>query len=357
MKHLTTTALALIACAGTATAGGLDRAGFPLSALFEDGNYAELSFGHVMPDQAGTVGGGAVSSGDMANDYTTVTGAIKFDVTEDLSFKLVFHQPYGADVDYTGTDAGYPLAGTTAKISSNAIAGVGRYEFGNGFSAHAGLRYVTASAALNITAPNAYQLDAASSSSVGYLVGVAYEKPEIALRAAFTYLSKVEMEHDVELFGNPAGKINFDLPERFVLDFQTGIAADTLLMAQIIHSRWTQTDINGPVPGGGTTDLLDYDKDVTQYSIGIGRRFNDKFSGSFSVGYEPGSGDTGASNLSPSNGVKSVSLGGKYAINDQVDLSAGITYQKRGSVTTELLNAEFDNNSLLGVGFKVGFKF
>lgn len=359
MKHLSTTALVLIACASTATAGGIDRTRFPISALFEKGNYAELSYGYIMPSQEGTVGGGAVSSGNMAKNFSTVSAAVKFDVTEDLSFKLVWLQPYGANVSYEDADALYPLAGTKAKINANAFAGVGRYEFGNGFSAHAGVRYVTSNSSVTqvVGGATAYTLELENGSGVGYLAGVAYERPELALRAAFTYMSKIGMEHDIVFNGAAADPVKYDLPERFVLDFQTGIAPNTLLTAQIIHSKWTQMDIDRPDGLGGTTDLLDYDQDSTQYSVGIGRRFNDKFSGSFSVGYEKGAGSTDASNLSPSNGVKSVSLGGRYVVNEALNVSGGVTYQWRGSATTELIGAEFDNNSLVGIGIKVGYNF
>jgi long-chain fatty acid transport protein len=49
MKRLTLAATTLVAVAGTAQAGGIDRSGQSVQALFEKGNYVELSFGAVSP--------------------------------------------------------------------------------------------------------------------------------------------------------------------------------------------------------------------------------------------------------------------------------------------------------------------
>ena len=49
MKRILMTTAAAVAFAGAAQAGGIDRSGQGLGALFENGRYFELSFGSVMP--------------------------------------------------------------------------------------------------------------------------------------------------------------------------------------------------------------------------------------------------------------------------------------------------------------------
>ena len=54
MKHIITGIGALLASAAPAFAGGIERAPHSLAPLFENGNYAEVSFGGVDPEVSGT---------------------------------------------------------------------------------------------------------------------------------------------------------------------------------------------------------------------------------------------------------------------------------------------------------------
>ena len=103
MKQLLVTASAFALLAGGVQAGGLDRSGQPVSALFESGNYVELSFGSVSPTVEGVFNhplAGALESGNVAPSYTQFGLALKMDVNDRLSFALIMDQPFGADVDY-----------------------------------------------------------------------------------------------------------------------------------------------------------------------------------------------------------------------------------------------------------------
>ncbi|MFT6169527.1 MAG: hypothetical protein ACJAR9_001646, partial [Celeribacter sp.] len=78
MKYTTLLAAGLAVTTTGAFAGGIDRSGQSISALFEDGNYLEFSFGSVSPNVSGVqtgafgsiVPGIGQSSGNMAADYT-----------------------------------------------------------------------------------------------------------------------------------------------------------------------------------------------------------------------------------------------------------------------------------------------
>lgn len=366
MKKILTGAAALLATTTIASAGGLDRSGQPVTALFEKGGamggYAELSYRLVQPDQQGSVAGGAVKSGDMASDYVAWGGAIKADMGTNLSFAVIFDQPFGADVDYTDADANYPLKGTTAQVKSNAITALVRYRMDNGFSVHGGLRHVTAEATLRQFVPGkpAYVLDADSASGTGYVIGAAYEKPEIAMRAAITYSSAIEMEHDTTLGGVlPVAKgVKYDLPKSVNIDLQTGVAPGTLVFASARWTDWKNNTIKGPLPGKpAVLPLVTHDKSVWEYQIGVGRQFTDKLSGFAAIGWEPGTGGKGVSNLSPSNGTRSLSLGGSYQVTDAFKLSGGVSWQTRGDATTEAIGAKFDDNKLFGVGIRASYTF
>mgnify|MGYP006932911794 CR=1 FL=1 len=57
MKTTILTTSALLASTAAATAGGIDRSGQSITALFENGRYAEFSLGAISPDTSGPPGG------------------------------------------------------------------------------------------------------------------------------------------------------------------------------------------------------------------------------------------------------------------------------------------------------------
>lgn len=119
MKNVTTGAIAaLLASTAMASAGGLDRSGQSVGILFEEGSYAELSYGYVDP----TVSGDdpfATDTGDLAPTYSLISGGFKTDLTDKISAAVIFDQPFGAAADYPiGTGALYEE--TIAELSSSA---------------------------------------------------------------------------------------------------------------------------------------------------------------------------------------------------------------------------------------------
>lgn len=348
MNKFLTTGAALLLTTTSAFAAGLDRTGQPIGIIFEDGDYAELSFGLVSPTVSG-VAGGVSQSGDITPSYFTFGGGVKRQINDQFSLAVIYDQPFGASVDYLAPPGpGYPVAGFEAELRSFAITALGRYEVNDRFSVHGGLRYVTLSGTVN-AGPNTFEYE--GSGGLGYVVGAAYEIPDIALRAALTYSSETQHENDITVNGLPTGATNgaYVMPQSVNLDFQTGVAADTLLLASVRWSEWSETSISTAV------GVIDYDNDGLAYSLGVARRFNDQFAGVLRVGYEAANGGL-ASNLSPTDGSTSITLAGIYTMDDMT-VTAGISYVMLGDATAELTGAEFSGNSALGVGVKIGYNF
>ncbi|MCA0045011.1 OmpP1/FadL family transporter [Celeribacter litoreus] len=360
MKKTTALAATLAVSATGAYAGGMDRSGQSIAPLFEDGTYVELTFGSVSPDVSGTLGG-VLSSGDMAESYTRLAGAYKRDLTDNLSMALIIDEPFGADVDYGSADPGYTFLGATAAVDTTAVTGILRYEFAERYSVYGGLRVLKSSGevylpAIPLAAAPEYAMSTSHETDVGYLLGVSYEIPDIALRASLTYNSQIDIDFDTTEtltgFGTFAGTMPVSMPASVNFDFQTGIAADTLLMFSARWAEWTKTDITPQY----YDNLVSYSEDVWSYSLGVGRRFNDKLSGSIAIGYEPGSGDI-VGNLGPTDGYKSVTAGLKYQITDQTALSGGVSYVWIGDATTSTILADFADNTAVGVGFKLSHTY
>ena len=349
---------AALAVAGSAAfAGGIDRSGQSISTLFEPGELVEFSFGYVSPDVSGTWAAGAISSGDAGDDYWLWSLAYKRPMSEQFDLAVIIDQPFGADINYeTGTF--YPLTGSYATLRSTATSIFGRYHFSENFSLHGGLRAQRISGEARVT-PYGYTLDARSDIGFGYSLGVAYEIPDIALRAALTWNSPIDHRVDSTETGFVPGTTTFDMttPQSVNLDFQTGIAADTLLTASVRWVQWSKFDITPPgyntFPG---EPIVEYEDDRFSYTLGIGRRFNDQWSGSVTLGYEPAVGGT-SSNLSPTDGYKSVAFGAAYT-QGNMKISGGLRYIDIGSTTTNFpVSGDFSDNSGWAAGLKVSYTF
>jgi long-subunit fatty acid transport protein len=371
MKQFGFLALTTALVAGSAHAGGIDRSGQGIGILFEKGNYAELSFGIVNPSVSGNdvavFGGGP--SGNVAADYTSISLGFKQDINDTLSYALIIDQPFGADILYgPGSVA---LGNTSAKADATALTALLRYKFDGGFSVHGGLRATTASAEVHLRGAaygglNGYAVSLDRDLGIGYVVGVAYERPDIALRVALTYNSATKHNFDtVETVANGAVIVGTSVtevktPQSINLDLQTGIAANTLLFGQIRWADWSGFRLDPAfLVGASGSGLIDLEDTVT-YTIGVGRKFNDNWAGAISFSYEKEL-DPLVSPLAPTNGKLGVTLAGIYT-KDNMKITAGINYTKLGDAqpetgTPDVARANFSGNSAVGVGVKVGFTF
>lgn len=362
MKRILLATSAIISAASGAMAGGVERSSQSVAILFEQGRYAELNFGRFSPDVSGTVGGGAVSSGDMAGDYNSWSLGYKMDIGDRMALAMILDQPIGANVNYPGTPApgSYPLAGSTATLSSNAITALLRYKFENNVSVYGGLRYETVHGEVSLPGIGAYTLDTNYDSELGYVVGVAWEKPEIAARVALTYNSAIT--HSLESTeggfapGTTVAGFDTEVPQSLNLEFQTGIAKDTLLFGSIRWQDWTAFVINPPRYPDALGNLVDYASDRVTYNLGIGRRFNENWAGAVTIGYEKADGEP-TGNLGPSDGMKSIGLAATYTM-DNMKITGGIRYVEIGDATTNPpINGSFSGNSGVGVGVRIGYTF
>ncbi|WP_333817632.1 hypothetical protein [Tabrizicola sp.] len=355
MKRILLASTALAAAATGAYAGGVERSTQSVAILFEQGRYVELSYGHFDPTVEGAVGAGTVSSGDMAGSYNSWSLGYKMDIGDRMALALILDQPIGANVDYPASAFPYPLAGSTAELTSSAITALLRYKFENNVSVYGGLRYETVHGEVSLPFLG-YTLNTNHDSELGYVVGVSWEKPEIAARVALTYNSAIT--HDLESVEGGIATSGFEteVPQSVNLEFQTGIAKDTLLFGSIRWVDWTAFIIDPPGYPAPLGNLVDYASDRVTYNLGIGRRFNDNWSGAVTIGYEKSDGST-TGNLGPTDGMKSIGLAAIYTV-DNMKITGGIRYVDLGDATTNPpVSGVFTGNSGIGVGLKIGYSF
>ncbi|MDB5660870.1 MAG: hypothetical protein JWS10_3485 [Cypionkella sp.] len=369
MKHIITAVGALAMTTTLAQAGGVDRSGQSVASIFESGNYVEFSFGRVSPDVSGTSSAnlgpfGGFSSGDMARGYNQIGMAVKTKLNDHWDLGVIFDQPFGAKVDYpSGTN--YFAQGSTAELNASALTTVLKYRTDNNISIFGGLRYELMDAKASVPFVAGYVVDSDQSSGLGYLVGVAYEKPEIALRVALTYNSKIS--HDFNTVESSLltggfdvdGKTTVDSPQSVNLEFQSGVAKDTLVFGSVRWVDWSEFVID-PTNYPPADPLVFYNSDTVTYTLGVGRQFNENWSGSVAIAFEDQSGGF-ASNLGPHDGRTSITLGAAYTTANKLKISGGVSYIRIGDAKTTLddVNAasDFSDNSAVGVGMRISYAF
>lgn len=351
--------------ASSAWAAGLDRTNQPIGILFEEGNYVEFSFGRTDPTGHGADTGFDTDTGDVLGGFNLPGAGIKLQLTDKLSAALIYDQPWGANTAFPG-DVGNTtsmLGGTRAFAESDALTGILRYKFNETWSVHGGLRYQEIAGNITLSGlaygpANGYDVALERDGGTGWLVGGAYERPEIAMRFAVTYNS--EVDHNFRSHENIAPGVTSiteaTTAQSLNVDFQTGIAPKTLLLANI---RWADHTVTDLVPTALGSDLINLDDAVT-YSIGIAHRFNQHWAGSVSFTYDDVHGDDVVSPLSPVHGYRAITLGLRYE-KDNMRISGGIRYSKLGDAQAApgggAVRARFDNSDAVSVGIKVGFSF
>jgi len=290
--------------------------------------------------------------------------AFKTQVNDQLSLALIFDQPFGASVDYD-TGSTYVLSTTSASVDSEGVTALARYEFDPNFSVHAGVRYLQVTGEYNraaipdldgpgpFMAVPAYASDYSKGSGTGFVLGGAYERDDIALRVALTYSSEIDLELGSN--GTASTGLTTTVPESINLDFQTGVAEDTLVFGSVRYVAWDGFALVDDSPFT-PSPILEYDDDVITYNIGVGRRFTEQLAASFSIGYEASTNEPGG-NLGPTDGYISYQVGAAYTMDSGIEVSGGVRYVDVGDTVTEGINGDFQNNSAVALGLKIGYTF
>ncbi|KJS45275.1 outer membrane protein transport protein [Roseovarius sp. BRH_c41] len=372
MKTTWLAATLLTATASTAFGGEIERRGDPSMILFEKGkNYLEFSAATIDPSVSGTALPGipTAPTGNIQERYQSFAGGYKHDLNDRLTFAIVVDEPVGASVNYRTPPAGLGGAffgGSNAEVNSVAFTGLAKYKATDRISVYGGLRYIGLSGNITVISPatlgsavpapnSPYTLGVSKDFQVGYLLGAAYEIPDIALRVALTYESKTE--HDFK--DNTGAGFKVEIPQAFTLHAQSGIAANTLLFGSVKWREWskfavqpgdffsvaTGVPVNVPIASGPS--------DIWTYELGIGRKFNENWSGAFILGYEKDEGDI-VGNLSGKDGYISYGLAATYET-EAWEISAGIKYFDIGDANTSVTS--FSGSDAIAIGTKVAFRF
>jgi len=358
----------LLATTSMATAGGLDRATTGTSTLFEKGSYGELSYASTTPSVGPNANPliGLAGGMNVTQSFTTTQFSFKTDLNDKLSVAISFNNnPFGVDIDYddfaTGGGAYASITSLRANLDSTALTAMAKYKITDRVSAIAALKYQAVSGTADVSVPltagslalggNPVDGDVSltRASDTNFIVGASYEIPEIALRVVATYESEATFDPSViaeNLGGANTGPGQIKTPEVLMLEFQSGVAANTLVFGSIRHAKWEDAQVKMSA-AYRNAQLSDFDNSTT-YTLGVGRKFSDSFSASLSASMDTGDGDD-ASLLAPTGGSTAISLGGKYTLNNGMAISGGVSRRAYNSATW------YGSDSTLGGGDDVTF--
>ena len=394
MKNLLKFTLAGMLLASPAISGGWEASRLDTSMMYNDGAYAEVGSSSITYDINGT--SQASVKHKMAKNQTRTAIGFKqqfgnFDVglSNYMSGAIQLDgQATAATLTTPGCDKtvttaaanvaqlGYCSVVPSADVEAKSTALIARYKINDNMSVLGGLNRYSVSDATVTTLSGYYVV---SGDEMAPVAGAAYENKEIALRVEL--LLQVETDMTLTAASSVATAVpttavtgaKMVIPQTMTLNFQSGVAEDTLVFGSIHKADWDTAQIAIPEntaginPAGGTLTVDAVGSSFasrTAYSLGVGRRITDDISVLGSYSSEDGGGATSNDPFTLTDGSQTLGVGVRYT-KDNMTVTGGYSYTKVGDVAmTHLssgvpsgLTATYADNKVTGLGLKIGFSF
>ena len=361
MKKLTYLLVGSIFAPTIGLSGGMERTALPTAFMFEEGGYGEITFSNRNYDVTDNMFAPTTS---MYGDVAGVSLSGKIDVNDSISVGITQYNQAGINLNYQGAGSqipGFNAVGPMVDLEIGALALMGKYTMDN-FSVIGGMKRTSVADAT----ADIFKLSGATSaasvtgdSETSYIAGVAYERKDIALRVEYIMEQDVDFELATTggLLGAATSNTTGSIPDYQTINFQSGVAEDTLVFGSIRKADWSNHQIAvAPQTQAAPTSSF---SDTTTYSIGVGRRISDELSLAASYSFEDASEATGTSLLSTTDGYDTIGVSARYKINSEMELSGGFARTNVGdkTITTSGLSGAFTDNSVTSFGFKLAFRF
>ncbi|WP_027160435.1 OmpP1/FadL family transporter [Mesorhizobium sp. WSM1293] len=315
--------LALIGTAmNSAHAGGLERGGYDIDLLFDPAPFAtDAEATYVMPQRkvknAVDTSGGNLNVSSTAKDsesYWVPRIGVKAEVVKGVDCMFDYSQPWGAHTNPGIWNGSYSNIETDIKSNNYATtcsykmdAGKGQLRFIGGvfYQEVYGFKESYATPML----PGAIGRVDLSADGWGWRAGVAYEIPDIALRASLVYNSQVKLDNISgtltlpALLGGPRAiyGATSSMPESVELKLQSGIAPGWLAFGSIKWVNWSVLQSVAICPQGSeviagcytnspvqATSLDLMYRDGWTVTGGVGHKFNEQWSAAGQLSWDRG---------------------------------------------------------------------
>ena len=342
------------------------------SFILDSGNSVSISRSTVTPKVSGNFDDGSV----INNGYSPVTNTsieAKWDY-QGMTIGISTSSPYLGTLRYTDgilTNAG-------AKVTSNETAIVASRGLGNGLKVFGGLRinqfkakidepYAGLPANSTYSIAGGYQYELDTGSNTGFAVGMAYEVPQIMLRASIQYNTEIQHKNakETETIGaNTISSTPDDMvaPSSMIIKLRSALSPRLLAFANYRSSAYKKLKVTGENAGGvGIEGSLHDPESGSDITVGIGLKVNDQIN--VLLGTARGqSKDTGglASALAPFKGTNTNFLGASFKVNDNLELNASYSLTTFGDATAGVPPANaapFTDNkgTRVTIGTKISF--
>jgi long-chain fatty acid transport protein len=290
-----------IALIGAAHAGGFSRGSADTDILFEDGNFnMRTSVTYVAPVRKYSVNGlnPNLIGQNYADSYAVPSAAVKFKLTDNLSCAGTYTESYGGGATWSSP------SGTLRKLKENFTIYEGAVTCGLKFDLSKGRLWLLGGiyhedVDYNLLAVSGLLDVNLKDSNVGWRAGVAYEIPEIALRAQLMYRSGVSIDASGSANASPpltpisltrpaTGDTQF--PQSLEFKVQTGVAPGWLVYSSVKWTNWSVTkQLNLHIPALKIENGNDYFwRDGWTVTGGIAHKFNDQVSGAIFASWDRG---------------------------------------------------------------------
>jgi len=406
----------------SAIAGGFDRGGVNIDLLFDTNRFAsEAAVTFVAPQRSVRNVRRAINEATLVgappalftpaetgrieqdSDYVVPRFGVKGNVAPGLDCLATYSEPFGADQnnginnalsatsvefeidtqDY-GLTCSYQfgMGATSVGDSFLRIIGGGSYQELQGFqSRQRFLDFVPLGGAGGVSIPDGIGTFDVEGDSFGWRAGVAYEIPDIALRAMLLYNSKYD--YDLDGVQNNTGfgplipgtgivpiSLTTEIPQSIELRAQTGVREGTLVFANAKWQDWSQLDII-PIQGGlsplsGNPTPLAFEpgyRDGYTVQLGVGQVITEQISALAAIQWDRGT-STGSGTQTDS---WLFTAGLNYKENEQVDIRfGGAIGVLEGGSSSPLPNSEdpasqvfydFDPDIVYALNASIKYKF
>jgi len=360
--------VAALMSATSVNAGGWEASRLDTSFMYQEGNYAEASYASLSYDITSSAFNGASNTAvKTAKDQNRAVASFK---TSYGGFDIGLTRFNSGTIQMSGGASTFGAGGTMvpdADAPLNTMTLMGKYGISDNLDFLLGLNRNVLSSSVVTTILGRY--DISSASATGSLVGFAYSKPEIALRVEFLVQPQSEITPNTAYTASTLGSGTYGTsdvasfnstlsrPDTVTLNFQSGVAEDTLVYGSVHKTDWKTAQVTVPT-GLATSSIASDFSDTTAYSIGVARKISDSLALTASFNKEAGSGNTGTSLFTMTNGYAGVSVGARYTV-DNMTISGGYNYTKVGDVTITSggNTAVYTGNKVSALALKVGFSF
>lgn len=386
-------------------AAAIEKSDQSILPFLESNHYVELSYAELYADVSGRVqnqqqlqqiGVQNFSTGNLVDNYYFTNVAAKFQIHPQLSFGVIYDQPYGVDLNYDYHPQSMlgkqTIESTNLKLKSESISMLVGYQPTLNWNLYTGAVYQQFEGDLDVFGPSysvmsGYQANFKQSSGHGWLAGLSYQIPEYALKTAITYRSKITHQSTVSesIFDQalnivPAAKTQITTPQSVNLDIQTGLTPKNVLYSNLRWVNWKDFEIQ-PHQFGAVVDLveqqypdlfkpfnlIDYNNDQWSAKLGLAHAFTDQWVSLTDLSWDSGSGNP-ASTLNPSDGFYGFGLGALYKFHKQGFVAYGLKYFKFNKAEVKKLDTSnpitqngtlsaVSNNNAFVHGIKIGYHF